>query len=214
MWPMHGPIVSVCIRHWYILQVGYTAAFSMYVFLRGFLSLFHLMSLLSVLALANKALRRRWWVLFEYYYHILKICNVGSYTFGLLSYTQIDGSFLRTRKDLSCLLFIVPLEDFQSFRDASCSIQGHSAVRVRWHATTIMTRDICLKGHLREPVTFPISLLLQRCFHDLGLSRLRFKHLTFRMRVKRSNKLRRRMIWPKWQHPIGNLIKSLLPRLG
>ena len=78
----------------------------------------------------------------------------------LLSYTQIDGSFLRTRKDLSCLLFIVPLEDFQSFRDASCCIQGHSVVRVRWHATTTMTRDICLKGHLREPMTFPISLLL------------------------------------------------------
>ena len=72
-----------------------------------------------------------------------------------------------------------------------------------WHVTSVW-----------KVISENLSLLLQRCFHDLGLSWLRFKHLTFRMRVKRSNKLRRRMIWPKWQHPIGNLIKSLLPRLG
>lgn len=137
-------------------------------------------------------------------------------TFSLLSYTQIDGSFLRTRKDLSCLLFIVPLEDFQSFRDASHSIQGHSAVRVRWHATTTRTRDICLKGHLREPVTFPISLLLQRCFHDCRDwdSNTEPSACESNAPINCGEERRFKMIWPKWQHPIGNMIKSLLPRLG
>ena len=49
-------------------------------------------------------------------------------------------------------------------------------------------------GHLRGPVTLtPIdSGAVITCFNDLGLLRLGFEHLTFRMRGKRSNPLHHR----------------------
>ena len=48
-------------------------------------------------------------------------------------------------------------------------------------------------GHLRGPMTLTFgSEAVNKCFNDLGLSRLGFKHPTFCMRGVRSNQLRLR----------------------
>ena len=51
-----------------------------------------------------------------------------------------------------------------------------------------MTRASVYNGHLRGPVTLApiaehLAVELSLCFYDLGLSRLRFEHATFRLRA-------------------------------
>ena len=102
-----------------------------------------------------------------------------------------------------CLEFFVPLQNFSlNWRRQLCkwraanfdmcsalmAIEQWGFFRVRhllWYGTSVYN------GHLREPMTLtPIAERLAVELSLLGLSRLGFEQLTFRLRGERSNLLR------------------------
>ena len=127
-----------------------------------------------------------------------------------------------------CLGFVVPIENFlliwrrQHYRWRAVKYDLRSALMAieQWGFFSVPNllrqRASVYNGHLRGPVTqtiigerLAVELSLRTtCFYDLGLSRLGFEHLTFRLRGECYNPLRETLISEFWIILTEILIKN------